>query len=518
MMAPVLMAGLDDLARFTAGAAVKGLWQGLLMTGLVAVGLRLVPRISAALRFRLWIAALVVVAGLPFIRGVDARGVAGVTETRSHAVWSLTAGWATVGSWSIAALWAAISLWRLSVLAREGVSLRSLWRESQIVDAAVELRGLLDCVPLRRVELCTSIRVDRPSVLGFFSPRILIPSWLYGELSEAELFQVVLHEVEHLRRGDDWLNLLQKLTLAVFPLSPALVWIEHRLCSERELACDDGVLRVTGTPGVYARCLTALAERRLMRRTAPAMALALGALGRASERTGFSELSRRVYRILRRQPEMRPVQAWSIAIVAIVMLAGGTVELSRSPELISFAGPEPSIAWERPVEGQLRFADFDARQAAPHMTLLKAEVPANDRPEEISAGSVSTGPCHGFRAFSAARAVAKPVPGSARPALKLTTKKERIPAWRVVQTGFEGEGIDRPDLPAIQASWIVITTIEERTDQERSEPRMILAVQTIQAVAAASPAQTADAPSAGPRVLKPYATVPAGFGWLIVQL
>ena len=88
----------------------------------------------------------------------------------------------------------------------------------------------------RAAALCVSDEVDRPSVVGFFAPRILVPAALLERLSADELRQIVLHEMEHLRRGDDWTNLLQKLSLVVFPLNPALIWIERQLCVERELA------------------------------------------------------------------------------------------------------------------------------------------------------------------------------------------------------------------------------------------------------------------------------------------
>ena len=92
-------------------------------------------------------------------------------------------------------------------------------------------------------QLCTSDEVARPSVLGFFRPRILVPPALLEALTPQELQQVVLHEMEHLRRGDDWTNLLQKIGLVLFPLNPVLVWVERRLCAERELACDDRVMQ-----------------------------------------------------------------------------------------------------------------------------------------------------------------------------------------------------------------------------------------------------------------------------------
>ncbi len=55
----------------------------------------------------------------------------------------------------------------------------------------------------------------------------------------------------------------------LFPLNPALAWMERRLCREREMACDEGVVRSTQAPRAYAACLASLAERRLERRTRP---------------------------------------------------------------------------------------------------------------------------------------------------------------------------------------------------------------------------------------------------------
>ena len=89
---------------------------------------------------------------------------------------------------------------------------------------------------------------------------------------------------------DDWINLLQKLSLVVVPLNPVLMWIERRLCLERELACDDDVLRLTKAPKAYATCLTNLAEHRLGRRAA--------GVCRWERGSRQSELVRRVQSIL----------------------------------------------------------------------------------------------------------------------------------------------------------------------------------------------------------------------------
>jgi hypothetical protein len=346
---------LAAAARLVAAAAVAGLWQGAVLAAGVGLALRAIPRTTATLRFAVWLAVLALAAGLPWVHfvavGTGSAG-AGNAVARSGGV-RLGAGW----SLGIAGVWLAMAAVRLGRLAVEGARLRAVWREAKPVAAGAEVARLLESVPMRRVEMCASesARVDRPSVIGFFAPRILIPSWLLEQLTgpdagaaaEQELVQIVLHEVEHLRRGDDWLNLVQKLSVAVFPLNPALVWIERRLCRERELACDDGVLRVTGAPRSYATCLTTLAERSLERRESERRelerrseaALALGALGPGAFGTR-SELSRRVYRILNRQPALRPVWAGALCVALTAGLGVGAVELARSPELVSFAAPE----------------------------------------------------------------------------------------------------------------------------------------------------------------------------------
>ena len=83
--------------------------------------------------------------------------------------------------------------------------------------------------------------------LGFLHPAILIPQTLLDTLSNAELEHVVLHELAHLRRRDDWTNLAQKLIVAILPIQPALYWIGRRMSIEREMACDDWVIATTGT-------------------------------------------------------------------------------------------------------------------------------------------------------------------------------------------------------------------------------------------------------------------------------
>ncbi len=323
-------------ARSAAPAAVDALWQGALVAVALVLCLRLLPRVSATHRFAIWASAFAAVAALPFLPGLIrgwSMGLGGIAAVQSSALPSVTVKpWLQLDSrWAlvVAALWLAASLVRGADLVFHSHRLRNLWENAVPIQLEPHLRLLLAAAfPARRpIEVCTTHELDRPSVIGFFAPRILIPDWLLERLTPGELEHVVLHEVEHLRRRDDWTNLLQKFFLVLFPLNPALAWMERRLCREREMACDEGVVHRTQAPRAYAACLTSLAERSLKRRT---QMLSLGAFERRPE------LVHRVHSILWRGRVLHPIaaRAWIGAVGCGLVL--GAVEMARCPQMVGF--------------------------------------------------------------------------------------------------------------------------------------------------------------------------------------
>lgn len=354
--------------------AVAALWQGTALALGLSLCLRLVPRISAADRFRVWAAGFAALAALPFLPGALAffhsvfYGAGSAVPSTSlaspgsaaghpwvaHPWFDLDARW----SLAIAAVWLTASITRAVDLGVHTVRLRRLWKRAVPIAAgdAVNLPHQLD----KRVEVCTTRDLDRPAVIGFFAPRILIPEWLLERLTAGELEQVVLHEAEHLRRRDDWLNLAQKLCLVLFPLNPGLAWMEHRLCREREMACDEGVVRRTQAPRAYAACLASLAERGLQHR---AEALSLGAWQRRPE------LVNRVHRILRRGPGLHPAAARAVLGVVGCGLVLGSVELARCPQVVAFAArpAEPTIAETHADADVVPMARYRAVNAVAHV-------------------------------------------------------------------------------------------------------------------------------------------------------
>ena len=361
-------AWLGTFARTAAPGAVAALWQGGAIALALALCLRFAPRLhvhlGAAQRFAVWAAAFVTIAVLPFLPSFPLRGSFGYDATVPSGAAlpaqsfhfpfiQISERWALV----LAALWLVASLARAASLVRHSFYLRKLWSSSIPIAAGDNLRSLLAAAsPARRsIELCTTRELDRPSVIGFFAPRILIPEWLFLRLTPDELEHVVLHEAEHLRRGDDWINLLQKLALVLFPLNPALAWIECRLCREREMACDEGVVRRTQAPRAYAASLANLAGHALERRHAQAPLADVLSLGAFERR---SELACRVSSLLARKPTLHPVAARALVAMAACGLLVGSLELARCPQMVAFVPAEPTASGQN----QIAQADLHATQ------------------------------------------------------------------------------------------------------------------------------------------------------------
>ena len=368
--------GIEGISRLVSKWFVSGLWQGVVLAAGVGICLRLVPRTTAAVRFAIWTAVFAVLAVLPTVHAYSLNSGNGIAG--QAALVHVDVRW----SFAIAAVWLIVSLVRGVKLAMSAVRLRGIWKRAVPVEGCEEV---LSAAGFRGVELCTSSDVDRPSVIGFFSPRILIPEELFARLTTAEFGQIVLHEVGHLRRADDWINLFQKLSLVVFPLNPVLIWIERRLCLERELACDDDVLRLTKAPKAYATCLTNLAEQRLGRR---ATALSLGVWEKRSE------LARRVHSILRGGEGMGRTQARLVMGVLVVALLSGSAELARCPEFVSFSSQNesPAAGVVQSLRSTVGYQTASFRipaaksnqTVAAHETLLKASMPVDRGTDPVS--------------------------------------------------------------------------------------------------------------------------------------
>ena len=188
-----------------------------------------------------------------------------------------------------------VAAWLLGI-ALGGLRLALAWRRVRglarslfaPLPRAVEVRlsELAFRLGLRRA-VCAglSAAVDVPTVVGWARPVVLVPAAMLAGLSPAQLDALLAHELAHIRRHDFLVNLFQAVAEALFFYHPGVYAINRRIRAERENACDDIAVGVTGDAVDYARALATLEAAR-----------STGALALAA--SGDGELLTRVRRLL----------------------------------------------------------------------------------------------------------------------------------------------------------------------------------------------------------------------------
>ncbi|MGA8539247.1 MAG: M56 family metallopeptidase [Terriglobales bacterium] len=339
---------LETTAQISVERILNALPEGFLIALFAWVLLRVLRRQNAGTRFAIWFLALLTVAALPVL-GVfgEARpALASATAWRSaHPAITIPAQWA-VFAFLIWALGACVAMFRL---ASGFWRLRALRRSCTPVVAAnldPAIRKTLDAIGTGSITVATSERVRVPAAIGFWKRTIILPAWALRELSTEDLNVILLHEFAHLRRADDWTNLIQKIVRALFFFHPAVWWIESRLSVEREMACDDAVLAATANPHGYANCLVSLLEKSLEHRQ---WTMAQAAVHRARE------ASLRLAQILDKnrpaatrvwKPALGMIGTFSIVCLAVLPHAPEFVAVDRGAAMNA---PVYSAALNRPT-------------------------------------------------------------------------------------------------------------------------------------------------------------------------
>jgi len=260
-------------------AVLNWLWQGAVVVVATAAILPVIEPYRAQARYSaLWAAFLLVLLlpVVPLIWGAasPASAVGGV-GTSVVPIMSIPTGWWTSSAVAIAlgAVWSIAFAGRL---ARAGVALQRAKRNGRQLPPAVEARLRYWArvrTTGRKTRVVVSSSVRSAAILGCRSPVIAVAPTLLHHLTDEELDRVVIHEWAHVQRRDDVAHLVQLLVRVVAGWHPAVCWFDRRLHIEREIACDQMAVAVTGSAKAYAACLTKLASLPgVSRRSLPAVA------------------------------------------------------------------------------------------------------------------------------------------------------------------------------------------------------------------------------------------------------
>jgi beta-lactamase regulating signal transducer with metallopeptidase domain len=370
-------------------AVLNWLWQGSAVAIAAAVLLRMIGPARARVRYAmLWVAWLSVLA-LPLAplawasvispdASVDLQTSSAMVSIPMSALWNSV----LVVLW---AMWSVVFGGRLVVAL---VALRTAKRSCRPLpyDREARLRfWTVVSAAGRRTSLVLSNEVRSAAVLGCGSPLIVVAPTLLQSLEDEELDRIVIHEWAHVQRYDDVSHLLQLLGRVVAGWHPAMWWLDRQLHLEREVACDEAVVAITGSAKSYASCLTKVASL-------PAAVRSLPAVGALSS----SGLRPRIERILRLGRSAPSPSRWLhacaaglvLCVMAIAVSATRLVETTLlADDLIQDSSPSTPVA---AVQTEVNTASTPRDSSRPRPEVGRRTVPPAGRKQPTPVSNKGT--------------------------------------------------------------------------------------------------------------------------------
>ncbi len=158
-----------------------------------------------------------------------------------------------------------VSLWALGVFIALSIVLSQFMQISRVLktstvphdDLGELFRGLCREHGLKsKIQLKVTAHDTSPFVFGVFRPVVVIPEQLLERLHREELEAVLHHELIHVKKMDQWVNMVVICISVIFYFHP-LVWLANRMIrEERERRCDELVVRDRGvTKDTYTSAL-----------------------------------------------------------------------------------------------------------------------------------------------------------------------------------------------------------------------------------------------------------------------
>lgn len=183
--------------------------------------------------------------------------------------WSIPLSWTKgLGAAAEALVWCygAGAIILLLLMLRNRIKLQVVLRRATAVSGELDhtFAELCDRLHVRPCRLFVLPGLTSPATAYSWRPRILLPESLHSYLDEAQLADVLCHELVHVKRRDYLWGTISELTRCLLFFHPA-IWLALRNARrQRELACDAAVVRQReNRRPEYAECLTRLARVRL---------------------------------------------------------------------------------------------------------------------------------------------------------------------------------------------------------------------------------------------------------------
>lgn len=115
----------------------------------------------------------------------------------------------------------------------------------------------------RRTDLCDAVYesqdIAAPVTIGIITPKIILPEG-WGQWPQDKLRAVLAHERAHVARRDPLWQFASRCNRAIFWFHPLAWWLERKVASKAEEACDDAAVQILGQRRRYAEVLLDMAD------------------------------------------------------------------------------------------------------------------------------------------------------------------------------------------------------------------------------------------------------------------
>ncbi len=168
--------------------------------------------------------------------------------------------WGQVGVMSLLGFWLCGIVGVVGYLLAKRVYLERFHDDTR-VEVQDELLSLVsECAVAldmrRHPDLVVTTHPTIPFVVGWWSPRLVIPKHIVDRSTTDDMRLIIAHELNHLRRWDTATNWFQLAIQALWWFHPFVWWLNAEIRRWRETCCDEEVVaRLQCRPASYAHCL-----------------------------------------------------------------------------------------------------------------------------------------------------------------------------------------------------------------------------------------------------------------------
>jgi hypothetical protein len=234
--------------------------------------------------------------------------------------------WLWLGGVGLMLLRVGLSVWQLRQVERRV----RVANAEELARLSVQPREIAKQVGLSRLPCLLLGPVESvPMVWGLWRTRLLLPEDCYSWPAD-KLRAVLLHEFEHLRRGDPLALVAGQLMHALHWFNPLAWLMVRRLRADQEYACDDSALTRGVRASDYAQHLLDLSRHT---RLAPGLSLCALAMARCAPVEG------RVHAILdKRRPRQASSRLWSRLWLGVMLVVALPLAMLQALEVSGFRG------------------------------------------------------------------------------------------------------------------------------------------------------------------------------------